>query len=137
MLQILSITSDNASNNDSMIKYLGTAFDKFPGPANQAWCFAQIVNLIAKSILKPFKVQKKKDVQAFYDMVQALSHIAEGHQAAGDNSDDQPKDEKGCDGDNNNDNVDVDHSDDDGIDDELNASLQPIRSMLWKVCLSS
>jgi len=52
--QILGITGDNASNNDLMIKYLGDTLDNFPGPANQTWCFAHTVNLIAKSILKPF-----------------------------------------------------------------------------------
>jgi hypothetical protein len=123
MLQILGIISDNASNNDSIIKYLGDALDKFPGPANQAQCFAHIINLIAKSILKPFEVWKKKDVQVFNNVVQALSHIAEGHQAAGDDSDDQPEDEKGCHGDDNSNNVDIDGNDNDSIDDELNASL--------------
>jgi hypothetical protein len=34
-LQILSITEDNTSNNDSMIKYLSDTIADFPGPANQ------------------------------------------------------------------------------------------------------
>ena len=47
-LQILGITGDNASNNDSMIQYLGNTLDEFPGPANQTRCFVHTVNLIAK-----------------------------------------------------------------------------------------
>ena len=121
-----------------MIKYLGDAIDEFPGPANQARCFVHTINLIAKSILKPFEVQKKKDVLAFNGAAQALSHMAEGHQVSGDDSDDQPEDEGGYPGDDNNDAIDVDgnaNGDDDSIDGELSASLEPIRSMLRKVCL--
>ena len=53
-LQILGITGDNALNNNLMIKYLGDTLDDFPGPANQTQCFAHTMNLITKSILKPF-----------------------------------------------------------------------------------
>jgi hypothetical protein len=61
-MQILGITGDNASNNDKMIKHLSNMLDDFPGPANQTRCFMHMVNLIAKSILKPFDIQKNKDV---------------------------------------------------------------------------
>jgi hypothetical protein len=53
-LQILSITGDNALNNDLMIEYLGNTLDDFPSATNQMWCFVHTVNLIAKLILKPF-----------------------------------------------------------------------------------
>jgi len=33
-VQILSITCDNASNNDMMIEELANLLDDFPGPAN-------------------------------------------------------------------------------------------------------
>ena len=33
--QILSITCDNASNNDTMITELANLLNDFPGPANQ------------------------------------------------------------------------------------------------------
>jgi len=123
--QILGITSDNTSNNDAMIKYLGNTLDEFPGPANQTWCFVHTINLIARSILKPFEEPKKKDVQAFNDMAKFLSNSAEG--AAGNDLDKQPVDKEGHHGDDNN----------NTIDNELNASLKPIRAMLQKVCLHS
>src|SRR6266850_1673697 len=78
MLQILGITGDNASNNDTMIQYLSDALDEFPGPANQTWCFMHTINLIAKSILKPFDVRKTKDAREFNDIAQALADSAEG-----------------------------------------------------------
>jgi hypothetical protein len=61
-LQILSITGDNALINDSMIKYLGNTLDNFPSATNQMQCFVHTVNLIAKSILKPFDTQKTNKI---------------------------------------------------------------------------
>ena len=58
---MLSITCDNASNNDKMIKHLPTLIESFPGAANQTRCFTHIFNLIAKSILCQFDVPKKKE----------------------------------------------------------------------------
>ena len=106
VLQILGITGDNALNNDGMIKYLGNTLEEFPGPANQTWCFVHTVNLIARAILKPFEEpKKKKDVWAFNEAAQALSNLAEGLQvqAVDDGLDQQPENEKGCHGDDDND----------------------------------
>ncbi|KAI9429854.1 hypothetical protein H4582DRAFT_1783653, partial [Lactarius indigo] len=52
--QILSVTADNASNNDTMIDHLGVLLDGFPGSANQTRCFLYILNITAKSIIKQF-----------------------------------------------------------------------------------
>ncbi|SJL03663.1 uncharacterized protein ARMOST_16509 [Armillaria ostoyae] len=52
--KILSITCDNASNNDTMIEAIAEAIDDFPGEANRTRCFAHITNLVAKSLLKQF-----------------------------------------------------------------------------------
>ena len=49
VLQILSITGNNASNNDTIIQYLGDALNEFPGPANQTRCFVHTVNLVVKA----------------------------------------------------------------------------------------
>lgn len=35
MMQILSITSNKTSNNNTMIEYLNNVLDEFPGAANQ------------------------------------------------------------------------------------------------------
>ncbi|KAF9537612.1 hypothetical protein CPC08DRAFT_613930, partial [Agrocybe pediades] len=51
---ILSITCDNASNNDTMIEEMSTLLDHFPGAPNQTRCFTHILNLVAKTIIKQF-----------------------------------------------------------------------------------
>jgi hypothetical protein len=133
-LQILGITGDNASNNDTMIQYLSDALDEFPGPANQTRCFVHTINLIAKSILKPFDVRKAKDIREFNDVVHALGDSAEGddpedctEQTAGNNGEEDDNEEEKGD--------DDDDEEEEEEDDDDDASLGPIRSMLLKVCL--
>jgi hypothetical protein len=58
--QILSITCDNASNNDTMITELANLLDDFPGPANQTRCFTHVLNLVVKSIIRQFDLPKSK-----------------------------------------------------------------------------
>jgi len=113
-----------------MIQYLGASLDNFPGPANQMWCFAHTVNLIAKSIMKPFDAQKAKDIKEFNDAAQALANLAEGSEQ--DRATDLDSD--GLAGDNNKD-KDKDNNVEDALDNELKASLEPISLMLMKVCL--
>ncbi|TDL29000.1 hypothetical protein BD410DRAFT_702115, partial [Rickenella mellea] len=52
--QILSITCDNASPNDTMTTELADLIDAFPGDANRTRCFAHILNLVAKSVIRQF-----------------------------------------------------------------------------------
>jgi len=59
-VQILSITCDNASNNDTMIEELANLLDDFPGPANQTRCFTHVLNLVVKSIIRQFDAPKSK-----------------------------------------------------------------------------
>jgi hypothetical protein len=59
-IQILSITCDNASNNDTMIDELADLLDDFPGPANQTRCFTHVLNLVVKSIIRQFDSPKSK-----------------------------------------------------------------------------
>jgi hypothetical protein len=76
--QCLGITCDNASNNDAMIDELVDLLPNFPGPTNRCRCFLHIVNLIAKTLLKQFKVPKK-DVEAALDAAeQQLLELAAG-----------------------------------------------------------
>jgi hypothetical protein len=51
MAQIISVTCDNASNNDTMVKALKDLLEVFLGESNQTQCFDHIVNPIAKSII--------------------------------------------------------------------------------------
>ena len=58
--QILGVTCDNASNNDTMIESLAEIMAHFSGEANRARCLAHIVNLVAKIILRQFDMSKKR-----------------------------------------------------------------------------
>ena len=58
--QILSITCDNASCNDKMVEELAMCVTEFPGQANRTHCFAHIINLVAKSLLKQFDLPENK-----------------------------------------------------------------------------
>ena len=107
-----------------MIKHIGNSLGNFPGPANQTRCFVHTVNLIAKSILKPFdtpksKEPKSKDVQVFED---AMAEIRENEGNKEDNKE----------GDDSNSEDDNDNNDD---NDKLAMRLDPIRSVLQKVSL--
>ncbi|KAF8546591.1 hypothetical protein OG21DRAFT_1373998, partial [Imleria badia] len=51
---ILSVTCDNASNNDAMIKALSKMVPTFRGAASHTRCFLHIVNLVAKSLIRQF-----------------------------------------------------------------------------------
>ncbi|TFY73141.1 hypothetical protein EWM64_g10871, partial [Hericium alpestre] len=57
--KILSVTCDNASANDAMIHKLEMLLPDFPGETNHTRCFAHIVNLVTKSLLKQFDAKSK------------------------------------------------------------------------------
>jgi hypothetical protein len=129
---------DNASNNDTMIQYLSEALTKFSELTNQTRCFAHTINLIVKSILKPFELQKDKEIQEFNDVIQNLADVLED----GDIEEEDREDDE--DNDNNNDNKDnednednKDNKDNKDNDDkaEYDMSLSPIKLMLLKVSL--
>ena len=73
--QILSITVDNASNNDMMIEHLATLIESFPGTVNQTQCFTHILNLIEKSILCQFEAPKLKGGKVLDNAVRELAMI--------------------------------------------------------------
>ena len=43
-----------------MIEELAIQLDDFPGSASRVWCFAHILNLVVKSIMRQFDVPDKK-----------------------------------------------------------------------------
>ena len=53
---------DNASTNDAMVSELQKMLLKFPGEVARMHCFAHIVNLVAKSVIKQFDAPKKGQV---------------------------------------------------------------------------
>ncbi|KAG6894809.1 hypothetical protein C0992_004561, partial [Termitomyces sp. T32_za158] len=65
---ILSVTCDNASVNNVMIEELKDLLTAFLRPANQTQCFAHIVNLVAKSLLKLFDTLKKSAMASLDDL---------------------------------------------------------------------
>lgn len=142
--QILSITSDNASNNDVMVKHIAELVPNFPGPANQTRCFTHILNLVAKSILRQFDTVKAVgDSPAINEASDALASLAleldsETAFLVGDDQEDKESDERGDEDD------EDDNDDDGGLGDgrdgmsqgelaDLEASVVPIRLMLTKV----
>ncbi len=61
-VQILSITCNNVSNNNTMVEALGdwNNLPPFEGQASCTCCFTHRVNLIAKSLLRQFDSLKSK-----------------------------------------------------------------------------
>ncbi len=57
------MTCDNASNNDVMIDTLSLNVPTFEGSIGHVRCFAHIVNLVAKSMLRQFDVPKVQATQ--------------------------------------------------------------------------
>jgi hypothetical protein len=74
--QILSITCDNASNNDTMIAELASLLIDFPGPANQTRCFTHILNLVVKSVIHQFDLPKSKGDKILDDAAKELLSLA-------------------------------------------------------------
>lgn len=133
-MQVLSITCDNASPNDTMIDELALILDDFPGAANRTRCFTHILNLVAKSVMKQFDLPKAKAGEALTAAAQALSTLA------GDIETEEALMEVGMaqDGDDNDD-VDGLANVRDGMSveelEELDETLQPVRLVLVKVRL--
>jgi hypothetical protein len=75
--QILSVTANNASNNDTMISKLGEMLEEFPGAANQTRCFAHTIGISAKAVIKQFDIPKNKEGEALDKAAQALNNLAE------------------------------------------------------------
>jgi hypothetical protein len=54
-LQILAITTDNVSNNNTLIDELGDLLEGFQGSLTRVRCFAHILNLVVKVGVVPFR----------------------------------------------------------------------------------
>lgn len=62
---MLSVTCDNASNNNVMVDKLATLVPEFAGEASHTRCFLHTVNLVAKSLIREFDVSKKDAERAW------------------------------------------------------------------------
>ncbi|TFK77645.1 hypothetical protein K466DRAFT_439805, partial [Polyporus arcularius HHB13444] len=52
--QMMSITCDKVSNNDTMIQVLARRLPGFEGAFHRVRCFAHVIQLVAKSMLRNF-----------------------------------------------------------------------------------
>ncbi|KAA1125680.1 hypothetical protein PGTUg99_021388 [Puccinia graminis f. sp. tritici] len=83
--KICGIVSDNASNNAVMIDQLTKAkWPRFKGEPHWIRCFAHILNLIAKAILKPFGTERKSNQNIDNDSededdIQQIQHYTNSH----------------------------------------------------------
>jgi hypothetical protein len=134
MNQVLSITCDNASNNDEMIRKLEELIDEFKGPESQTRCFTHILNLIAKSIMQQFNVLRAQANKVSDKATTALIELAGNIDI-----EEQEMAESGDDSDNNEDVENMENWVDerDTMTAEqctaLDKSVQPMRLMLVKV----
>jgi len=62
---MLSVTCDNASNNNVMVDKLAMLIPEFEGEASHTRCFLHTINLVAKSLIREFDVSKKDAEQAW------------------------------------------------------------------------
>ncbi|RDX45217.1 hypothetical protein OH76DRAFT_1301612, partial [Lentinus brumalis] len=65
--KVLAMTADNAAANDTMMDILAQKLPEFGGKYARARCFDHIVNLCAKSVLRPFDVEKRRQGDAVQD----------------------------------------------------------------------
>ena len=130
--QILSITCDNASPNDTMVIELARILKAFPGATNRTRCFAHILNLVARSIIRQFDVPKSKDDGALDDELAGLAADLELDEEEGsDEADDEAEEVE-------DDNLEgwvderagMSKSDRDALD----ISVRPVKLVLVKVC---
>jgi hypothetical protein len=137
-----------------MIEHLATLIETFPGAANQTRCFAHILNLVAKSVLRQFEAPKAngknipceaaKELAAVSNELGDASDADEVFENGGNDVGDGMADDDVAD----DDVVDADDGvvddDEDGLPDErkrmskeelidLDKSVKPIRLVLTKV----
>jgi hypothetical protein len=125
-----------------MIEHLATLIDTFPGASNQTRCFAHILNLVVKSILRQFEAPKTKgkavDESAAKELAAVVDEIDFDDEAS-----DSGRNEGEGDVDDDVDDEVVD-DDNDGLPDERDdlseqellshkESVKPIRVVLTKV----
>jgi hypothetical protein len=114
-----------------MIEQLEHLLDNFPGAANQTRCFAHIINLVVKSILRQFDVPKAKANEALDEASKVLHHIAEDIEIEEANTQANSGDDELAD------NVEGWIDERDLMDEEereaLDASVMPVRLGLTKV----
>ena len=62
LIQILGVTADNMSANDTMITEISKLIPEFGGQATRMRCFLHVINLVVKAILREFDIPKPGEV---------------------------------------------------------------------------
>jgi hypothetical protein len=75
--KMMSITCDNASANDAMIEELGYLLEDFGGQRARTRCFAHIINLVVKTIMRLFDAPRGKADAALSAAENELHDLAE------------------------------------------------------------
>lgn len=139
MCQILSVTCDNASNNDTMVEHLDELIKAFGGDFARTRCFLHILNLTAQSLIKQFDVKAVQDVEQVDDDVRRLLELAREieveREAAGDADSDEEmgEDEDGLLDDDDESWVDEVASLNDVEREEFEEEVRPVKMTLAKV----
>jgi hypothetical protein len=135
--QILSVTCDNASPNDVMIDALAELVVAFPGAANRTRCFAHILNLVVKVVIRQFDVPKAEADKVLDVTSQALVDLAGDIETEGETMDQRDDDED--DDDEGEEGTWVNPRDEmSQIDrEELDSAVRPVRLVLVKVSSNS
>ena len=76
--KILGVTTDNTSNNNTMIDQLGRCLVDFPGTSNQTRGFLHILSITAKAIIGQFNVSKVRQGVVMDEAAWVLTSLAEG-----------------------------------------------------------
>jgi len=124
-IQILSITCDNASNNDMMIEELANLLDDFPGPANQTRCFTHVLNLVVKSIIQQFDSPKSKNDKNINEATNELLSLAGNIEFDEEDNEGEDEDDEGW--------IDEHTLMTPEELEELDESVEPLRLLLTKV----
>jgi hypothetical protein len=115
-----------------MIEHLAVLIETFPGAPNQTRCFAHILNLVAKSVLRQFEAPKKGKAVDGKELATDVDEIEGDNNGASDGASDDDVDDEIVD------------DDDDGLPDELKelseeellsvkTSVKPVQLVLTKV----
>lgn len=143
-VQILSVTCDNASNNDAMIEELQELIPEFAGSASHTRCFLHIVNLVAKSLIR--QLDAKKTVVGDHELAELQKELDEEElirqsETVDANDDEMPEEDENDDEmlekKDDNDEGWVDETEDMSNEEknELEKSIRPVKLALVKVSM--
>ena len=76
--QILSLTADNASSNDTMTDELADRLAHFGGEGARTRCFLHVINLVAKTLIRAFDLPKKKGNESWESLSDELKELGDG-----------------------------------------------------------